>query len=150
MYGYTNLLGINIEFERAWKLGSIRYEPGDLTKTRFGENTFDAVVCQSVLEHGVNVPAYLGEMARILRPGGLLLTSVDHYDEPVDTHGATPAGGRPYRVFTKTEIGRFLSTARALGLTPTDPIDLTCRDRAITWKTYGLDYTYLMMTLRKA
>jgi SAM-dependent methyltransferase len=149
LYGYTNLFGINIEFDRAWKRGSIRYEPGDITKTRFGANTFEAVVCQSVLEHGVDVPAYLREMARIVRPGGLLMTSVDYYDEPVDTHGVTP-DGLPYRVFNRTDIGELLSTAGSLGLTLTDPIDLTCQERAVKWDSYGLEYTFLLLTMRKA
>ncbi len=150
LHGYTNLVGINIEFDRPWKRGSIRYEPGDLTNTRFAAGAFDAVVCQSVLEHGVNVPAYLREMARILKRGGLLMTSVDYFEEPVDTHGATPGGGRPYRIFTKADVHDLVAAAGALGLTPTDAIDLTCRDRAIAWKTYSLDYTYLMVTLRKS
>ncbi len=150
LHGYTNLFGTNVEFDRAWRRGSIRYEPGDITKSRFDANTFEAVVCQSVLEHGVDVPAYLGEMARILRPGGLLMTSVDYYDEPVDTRGVAPAGGLPYRVFNRTDIDELLSTAGALGLTLTDPIDLTCQERAVKFDTYRLEYTYLLLTMRKA
>ena len=150
LHGYTNLFGINLEFDRAWKRGSIRYEPGDITKSRFGANAFEAIVCQSVLEHGVDVPAYLREMARILRPGGLLITSVDYYDEPVDTRGVTPTGGLPYRVFSRTDIETLLSGAVALGLALTDPIDLTCQERAVTFDPYRLEYTYLLLTMRKA
>ena len=150
LHGYTNLSGINLEFDRAWKRGSIRYEPGDVTKSRFRAETFEAIVCQSVLEHGVDVPAYLNEMTRILRPGGLLVTSVDYYEEPVDTHGATPAGGLPYRVFSRTDIEGLLLSAGALGLTLTDPIDLTCQERAVHFEKYGLEYTYLLLTMRKA
>jgi SAM-dependent methyltransferase len=149
LHGYTNLTGINLDFDGAWRRGPIRYEPGDLTRTRFAADSFDAVVCQSVLEHGVDIDAYLDEMTRILRPGGLLMASVDYFDEPVDLHGAAPRGGAPYRVFARSDIDQLLSAARMRGLALTDPIDLRCRDRAINWQAYQLEFTYLMLTMRK-
>ena len=76
------------------------------------------------------------------------MTSVDYYAEPVDTNGLMPSG-LPYRVFTKADAGEFLAVAGALGLGPTDPIDLACEERAVTWEKYGLEYTFLMLTLRK-
>jgi len=148
LYGYKHLFGINLQFDRTFKRGSISYEPGDLTSSRFGPNTFKVVVCQSVIEHGVDVEAYLKEMARILRPDGLLITSLDYYADPVDTRGVMP-DGLPYRVFTAADIGEFLSIARSLGLILTDPIDLTCEERAVNWVAFGLEYTYLILTLRK-
>jgi SAM-dependent methyltransferase len=148
LYGYRNLIGINQEFDRTLRRGPIRYERGDITQSRFGANTFDVVVCQSVLEHGVDVPAYLKEMARILRPGGLLITSVDYYAEPVDTRGQTP-DGLPYRVFTRAEVSAILSAAESRGLGLTGPLDLACEERAVEWTAFGLAYTYLLFTLRK-
>ena len=148
LYGYRNLVGINLEFGRTIRRGPIRYEHGDITRSRFSANTFEVVICQSVLEHGVDVRAYLQEMARILRPGGILMTSVDYYAEPVDTRGLM-ASGLPYRVFTKADVREFLAFAGSLGLSPTDPIDLACEERAVKWDTYGLEYTFLMVTLRK-
>jgi SAM-dependent methyltransferase len=149
LYGYTKLFGINLEFPRPFKRGSIRYENGDLTRTRFEPDTFEAVVCQSVLEHGVDIQAYFKEMARILKTDGVLTTSVDYYVDPVDTKGHTPFG-LPYRVFTPDDIRAMLSTAGDVGLVPTGTVDLTCEDRPVNWKPYGLDYTYLMFTLRKS
>ena len=39
----------------------------------YAENAFDAVVCVDVLEHVTDLAAVLAEVARVLRPGGLLL-----------------------------------------------------------------------------
>ena len=35
--------------------------------------SFDAITCQSVIEHGVDLEAYFREMARILKKGGHLI-----------------------------------------------------------------------------
>lgn len=148
LYGYRNLIGVNLQFDRTVKRGPIRYEHGDITRSRFAANTFEVVVCQSVLEHGVDVRAYLQEMARLLRPGGLLITSVDYYAEPVMASGFT-ADGLPYRIFTKADVGQFLSIAASLDLIATDPLDLECQDCAVKWEQYGLEYTFLILTLRK-
>ena len=57
---------------------------------------------------GVNLAAYFKEMARILKPGGLLITSTDYYDSPVDTRGQV-AFGAPIHIFSPDEIGRMHS-----------------------------------------
>ena len=41
----------------------------------FPDNTFDIVTCLEALEFMTNPPAVVKEMVRVLRPGGLLLTS---------------------------------------------------------------------------
>jgi SAM-dependent methyltransferase len=148
LYGYRNLVGINLAFDRPVRRGPIRYERGDLTRSRFDAGSFDAIICQSVVEHGVDVPAYLAEMARLLRPGGVLMTSVDYFSEPTATGGCRPYG-MDYRVFSQPDIVDLLATARRVGLVPCDPIDLSCEERAIRWDTYGLEYTFLMLTLQK-
>lgn len=135
-------------FRRTRRRGSIRYEPGDITQSRFEANAFDAIVCQSVLEHGVAVPAYLQEMSRILKPGGLLITSIDYWADGVDTPDDVPDGS-PYHIFTESDMRTIFSTADSCGLRLTDPIDLACRERAIERPRFGLEYTYLVFTLRK-
>jgi SAM-dependent methyltransferase len=51
-------------------------EVADLHALRFGDASFDAVVCGEVLEHLDDDATALGELARVLRPGGLLVVSV--------------------------------------------------------------------------
>ena len=42
----------------------------------FGDATFDAVVCQAVLEHVLDPPRVVAEMHRVLRPTGLLYAEI--------------------------------------------------------------------------
>jgi 2-polyprenyl-3-methyl-5-hydroxy-6-metoxy-1,4-benzoquinol methylase len=45
----------------------------DITKSKFETNSFDAVTCISVIEHIVNYNQAIGNMARIVRPGGSII-----------------------------------------------------------------------------
>jgi SAM-dependent methyltransferase len=77
LYGYRNLEGINIVFKNRKKLGPIVYRYGDVTGTYYNDETFDAITCLSVVEHGVDLNAYFKEASRILKPDGVLVTSTD-------------------------------------------------------------------------
>jgi SAM-dependent methyltransferase len=49
---------------------------GDLERLDLPDEAFDGAVCAEVLEHLDDDAAALGELARVLRPGGLLVVSV--------------------------------------------------------------------------
>src|SRR5712664_2480646 len=51
LFGYRNLRGIDLVFDKPLRRGPIRYEHGDLTTTRFGRASFDVIVSLSVIEH---------------------------------------------------------------------------------------------------
>jgi SAM-dependent methyltransferase len=51
---------------------------GGLEHTDFEPESFDAIVCCDVLEHVDNDRDCLSEIARILRPGGVLILTVPH------------------------------------------------------------------------
>jgi len=55
----------------------VKFVEGMLQKLPFGNDTFDAVCCISVLEHTGNYSEILDEFARVLRPGGLLALTFD-------------------------------------------------------------------------
>src|SRR6266700_2066103 len=103
LYGYRHLTGINLVFDKPLRRGPICYEYGDITQTRFENDTFDVITCLSVIEHGVNVRSYFQEAARILKPNGMLITSTDYYPSPIDTRNQT-AYGVPIHIFSKDEI----------------------------------------------
>ena len=54
-----------------------------LEETNYQSNTFDFVTSLSVIEHGVDIHKYFIEMNRILKKGGLLLTSTDYWLEKI-------------------------------------------------------------------
>ncbi len=148
LLGYRDLRGIDLTYSRPLRRGSIRYEGMDLTRTSFPDASFDAVTCLSVIEHGVPLDAYVREMARLLKPGGLLVTSTDFWCEPLDT-GGQEAYGVPIRIFTPAEIEAWLALAADAGLTPTGPVDLGCEERVVTWARANLRYTFLNVVLEK-
>lgn len=64
--------------ERATELGvadRCRYVHGVAESLAFDDETFDLVTCQTLLIHVADVPAVIGEMRRMLRPGGLLMVA---------------------------------------------------------------------------
>lgn len=148
LYGYTHLIAGNLLFERPEKVGPILYEQADITKTKYPDGFFGAITCLSVIEHGVDLALYFREMARILAPGGLLITSTDYWDSPVDTRGQR-AYGVPIRIFTKPEILAAVALARAHGFEPTSELDLGVGEPVVHWTPYDLRYTFAIFSLRK-
>jgi SAM-dependent methyltransferase len=147
-YGYRDLHGINLVFDGPFKCGPISYLPGDITRSPYPDARFDAITCLSVIEHGVDVPSFLRESHRILRPDGLLVMSCDYHADPTRTGGQT-AYGVPVHVFDRAEIESVLAKARGIGFEPTAPAVLDCTHRPVHWARVGIHYTFLLLALRK-
>lgn len=148
LYGYRHLTAGNLAFSSRSTLGPIVYEYADITHAHYPDNFFDAVTCLSVIEHGVELWLYFEEMARIIAPGGLLITSTDYWDAPVDT-GGQRAYGVPIHIFTRQEIVAALQLARTFGFEPLSEPDLTVSERAVHWRRHDLRYTFVIFSLRK-
>ena len=148
VYGYHHLYGINLSFTDPARRGPIRYLPGDITRSEFPNAFFDAITCMSVIEHGVPLQAYFAEMFRVLKPGGILITSTDYYPEPVDTRDYV-AHGAAIKIFSRAEAEEMISLAMRCGFERTGDIDLECRERPVRWDMYNLEFTFLIFTLRK-
>ena len=52
---------------------------GDITRLPFSDISFDLVVCSEVLEHIPDDGTAIGEIIRVLKPGGLLAVSVPRF-----------------------------------------------------------------------
>lgn len=148
LYGYKHLIGIDLIFDHPVKRGPIQYEYGNITHTRFDESTFDAITCLSVIEHGVNVHSYFQEVSRILKPNGVLITSIDYYPDSINT-GGQMAFEVPIKIFSKDEVISVLKIAKEYGLELTDDINLDCQEKPVQWEQFNLDYTFLVFSLQK-
>lgn len=67
--------------------GQTHYQTGDVQALPFADATFDAVTCQTVLIHVLDVGLVLREFVRVLRPGGVLLIA-----EPNNLAGTQSVG----------------------------------------------------------
>ncbi|MCK5508947.1 MAG: class I SAM-dependent methyltransferase [Desulfobacterales bacterium] len=148
LYGYRNLLGINLIFKKPLYRGAIRYEYGNIMETKLPNESVDVVTCISVIEHGVDIKRFFREMRRILIPGGILIVSTDYWDESVDTTGKF-AYGAPVKIFNRKEILEVFKIAKKHNFMLTSDIDLSCLDKTVSWPEHDLDYTFLLFTMVK-
>jgi SAM-dependent methyltransferase len=104
------------EIEAANLVGILR---GDATCLPFADNSFDCIVTSEVLEHIQNDVAALGELARVLKPGGTLGATVPSwFPEKInwmlsDEYHAPFVVGGHVRIYSGTELKAKL---RAAGL----------------------------------
>ncbi len=148
--GYSNLNCLNLTFNKRIKRGNIEFFPGNLTKTPFPNNYFDAITCISVIEHGVDEIKYFKEMYRILKKGGLLITSMDYWENELDrTNGL--AYNNPIYIYNKNSVKNLLEKALKQGFILFGPeIDLKCQNKVVKWRKFNLDFTFLIFSLEKA
>jgi SAM-dependent methyltransferase len=80
-------IGLDIDSELSRKRGVADYLY-DGNKFPFTDSSFDSVLCNQVLEHVFNPDEFLGEIVRVLKPGGKLLLTVpfvwDEHEQPYD------------------------------------------------------------------
>ena len=70
----------------------------DATRLPFGDDRFDAVICSEVLEHVRDPRDVIGEIRRVLKPGGRLCISVPHgWPERLCWRLAPPPDGYPFQ-----------------------------------------------------
>lgn len=148
LYGLRHLAGINLEFRHATRRGPVVFRPGDVTATGLPDRSLDAVTCLSVIEHGVDVPAFFAEAARLLRPGGVLVVSTDFDKDPPPT-ARLSAYGHGVRIFGPDDVHGMVEIAGGQGLLLEGTLDLEHAERPVHWARYALDYTFLLLTFTR-
>lgn len=80
-------IGLDIDSEISRQRG-IADKLYDGNSFPFPDGSFDSALCNQVLEHVFNPDEFLGEIARVLKPGGKLLLTVpfvwDEHEQPFD------------------------------------------------------------------
>lgn len=148
LYGLSDLVGNNLEFGADVRRDGVLFRYGDITATDFPDGRFDAITCMSVIEHGVPVPAFLAESARLLRSGGVLVVSTDYDADPPDTSGVFMYG-QPVHIFSPDEIRTLVGQAAGHGLDLLGDLRLEHAERPVHWKRTGLDYTFIRLAFRR-
>jgi len=124
----------------------------NLEETNFQDKMFDYITSLSVIEHGVNIRNYFKEMNRIMKKGGILLTSTDYWPDKILNIIKTKYNPKddPDNVFSKEEIEKdVLKAAELNGLILTEPIDFSFEDKVVHYNVTGLDYTFIFFALKK-
>jgi SAM-dependent methyltransferase len=151
--GYRQLHACDVRAVRSWRyrVWGVHFSRQDLTRTDYPDAHFQAVTAVSVIEHGVPLPGFLREMARILAPGGLLLVSTDFWPEPIDCTGIYPYGPSmgEMKIFQRTELEAFCAQAARLGLDISEAPDWTAPEKVVRWERVDRDYTFAFLAFRK-
>lgn len=147
--GFRQLYGCDIVYQtEAFARGAIRYTRQNLEATDYPSGSFDVITSISVIEHGVDFERYCAETARLLRPGGHLITTTDFWCASTDTRGLE-AYGHEIRVFAPDDIRELLRAAAQVGLMPVDDLGFECTEKVVRWDLVGLEFTTLFLILSK-
>ncbi len=163
--GYLNLYGIDLrvglreKFTRIFMnavhrrdlrilsvYSPIKLKQGDLCNSGYPDNWFSAITSLSVVEHGIHLESYFKEMYRILKPGGILLTSTDFWDIKLET-GNLMVCGAPLKIFTPDEIKQALLIAFENGFKKYDVNIPKCLEQCVSF--HGIKYTFMFFVLEK-
>lgn len=109
---------------------------------------FGAVVCLSMIEHGVMAEPFFSKMARLCSPRGILLITTDYWPTPISTSDVPyeKTFGLPWTVFSTELLREWLSRAERYGF---HVPRLDCKEHApkVVSRWHGRDYTTVFLQL---
>jgi SAM-dependent methyltransferase len=152
-FGYEELYACDLREKGAcYENSKIKFCAQDLCATNYPDSYFSAITSISVIEHGVPLEKYVVEMSRLLKPGGVLLTSTDYWSEYIDCSGIYPYGADmpEMMVMQKKDILQLCKIAEKYDLRPITPIAFETKEKAISWKRVKRDYTFIFFALEKS
>jgi len=148
-YGFRDLHGCDIVFDAPFSRGVIQYERQNIERMTYPNDRFDFATCLSVIEHGVDLDAFLAGVQRVLRPRGYLLLSTDYWCERVVLDEIfDELYGVPVRVLGPTDIDRLVEVAGQHGFVPVEAIDSSCADPVVYWERHNLRFTFMFVAFQ--
>ncbi|MBD3240294.1 MAG: methyltransferase domain-containing protein [Chitinivibrionales bacterium] len=126
---------------------AVHYVEADLGALPVRAESFDAVFCVSVLEHLPRTAMLhaLGELQRVLRPGGRCLVTTDFYedaDEPLRYDGPGEPFAVDWNVFDEHRLRVLIDGARGLRLEGALDLQVNWQEtRARMRQFHGYPYT---------
>ncbi|MEZ0306586.1 MAG: class I SAM-dependent methyltransferase [Ramlibacter sp.] len=148
MMGYTAVHGIDLNPKvRSMPFADrVTYTVGDFNRSAYADASFDAITAISVIEHGYNPAQLLGEVGRLLRPGGLFIASFDYWPQKIDT-GTTTFFGLSWLIFSQDDFQSLLQEASHHGLQALGELHPAAKERPV--HCAGFDYTFAWAVLQK-
>lgn len=155
--GFTKCVGIDLEISVWDRITQLRLMHGrpkrpyrlmrmDLTKTSFPASCFDLAIALSVIEHGVNIDAFLTESYRILKHNGILFLTTDYWEPKIDT-SLLKTMGLDWNIFSKAELVNLIKKADNIGFVTEKGEIPPVSSPFVHW--LGKDYTFAFVTFRK-
>jgi len=155
--GYQNLAGVdytvckpNLRARLKHLFNPPKFKPhqiirqGDLCQTGLDAESFDLLTCISVVEHGVDLPAFLTEARRLLKPGGRLLVTTDYWHDIADDATAEHRiFDLPWTVFNRDRVAKMIEIGNAAGLDLIEPTHAVPAGDEPTVQYLGFDYTFI-------
>ena len=115
--GAAERLGLDLDGPHEWQ--GMRIMAGNANRmTEFADDSFDAVLSNSVLEHDPRFWLTLTEMRRVLKPGGLIAIGVPGYGAMGDTPLRRLFALLRYCPGLATGAGLLRASSATLGLHP--------------------------------
>ena len=146
--GRSNICGVDLnpDLLNMPFAGAIDYRISNFMSTPFPDSYFAAITAISVIEHGFDGEALAREAARLLKPGGFFIASMDYWPEKIPTDGIK-LFDMSWTIFSAGEIQSFIELARAHGLHPHGPLQFEGQDHPIS--CLDRDYTFGWLVLQK-
>ncbi len=145
--GYKYLTGINTAFnaDKCKYIGRIKYEFGDITRTKYLKGDFKAITALSVVEHNVNWRIFIREASYLLKEGGVLIVSFDYSKDKIKEQ--KKMFDMDWNIFCSEEVEEMIGEAKENKLMLINEFDKH-KDGKIIWYD-GLAYTFAVLVFKK-
>lgn len=145
--GFENLHGIDLHLEQNANAAYTLYQ-GNLTQSPLPSGSCDVVISVSVIEHGVDLPAFFAEASRLLKTDGLLVVTTDYWEEYLEIERSIKPFDLEWKVFCRTDIEQLIELAQKNNLVLEQNGNIPASsDQPITW--YDYNYTFIALFFKK-
>jgi SAM-dependent methyltransferase len=164
--GYKNLIGVDLYIPLYARLGAAirglmkfkqfipyRLKSGDMTSINLASQSIDMAILLSVVEHGVDLDKLFGNLARILKIGGIVYLSTDYWHEKINIVTSFVASGahdnKPlsWTIFDLESLQNLIEIAKKHGFCPSGDEIPSCEDSPVYWQ--GVNYTFVALEFKK-
>lgn len=153
-YNYAGLYAcdvVDVNYSPEKFSDKIKFTIQNIEQTDYPDQFFHAVVCLSVIEHGVDHRRFFAEMSRITKEGGLLIITADYWPDFIDCSGIFPYGtdNPEMKVYQADDMKGLVAAGNEFGFELCAPLDLAASERAVRWDEVDREYTFIFIAMRK-